>query len=370
MPLSPFLTDALQLAERQGWSRRAFMAALAGSAMLPQGVAAQEAEIAPATKASELVFASWGGDEIKSLTQAFGKSYEAASGTPIVFDGTGPAEGAIRTMVDSGTVSWDVCDADGFTALRLGQSGHLSAVDYKIVDRGQIMAPFDFSHGVPGYTYSYVLAFDSERFAARPPLTWRDFFDTRSFPGGRAVYRWMNGGFEAAMMAEGDGLTNPYPIDIPRAVNRLSQLKPLLQTWESGQQIEQMFRDKTVSMACLWHTRAVALAAESEGKIAFTWAGGILYPGCWVVPKGNPGGIDAFKLIAHMQDPARQIDFSRLRRVGPANPAATSAMPSGLRDYDPTQPANLAQQVIADSRWWAENFDKARTEFADMLDRA
>ena len=91
MPLSPFLADALHLAERQGWSRRAFMAALAGSALSPQGAAAQETELAPATKASELVFASWGGDEIKSLTQAFGKSYEAASGTSIVFDGTGPA---------------------------------------------------------------------------------------------------------------------------------------------------------------------------------------------------------------------------------------------------------------------------------------
>ncbi len=26
--------------------------------------------------------------------------------------------------------------------------------------------------------------------------------------------------------------------------------------------------------------------------------------------------------------------------------------------------------MIIDSKWWAENFDKARTEFADMLQRA
>lgn len=364
MPLSPFLADAVALARKQGWSRRAFLGALGGTmggaTLLPSRAGA---------RAKELVFASWGGDEIKSLTRAFGKSYEAATGTTILFDGTGPAEGAIRTMVDSGNVTWDLCDADGFTALRLGQSGHLSAIDYKTVDGSQIMRPFNFTHGAGGYTYSYVLAFDSERFAARPPLTWRDFFDTQRFPGGRAVYRWMNGAFEAAMMAEGDGLTNPYPIDINQAVGRLSRLRPYLQTWESGEQIQQMFVDQTISMACLWHTRAVALAKESEGKIAFTWAGGILYPGCWVVPKGNPGGIDAFALIAHMQDPARQIEFTNLQRVGPVNPAATAAMPRALRDYDPTQPENLSQQVIADSAWWAENFDKARTEFADMLER-
>ena len=364
MPLSPFLADSLALARRQGWSRRAFLQTLgvgAGAALLsPQARAA----------ATELVFASWGGDEIKSLTRAFAKSYQDQTGTAILFDGTGPAEGAIRTMVDSGNVAWDVCDAEGFTAIRLGKSGHLSAMDYKTVNASAIMRPFNFSHGAAGYTYSYVLAFDSERFAARPPMSWRDFFDTRNFPGGRAVYRWMNGGFEAAMMAEGDGLTNPYPLDINRAVGRLARLKPYLQTWESGSQIEQMFVDRTISMACIWHTRAASLARETEGKIGFTWAGGILYPGCWVVPKGNPGGFDAFNLIAHMQDPARQIEFTSLRNVGPANPAATAAMPRALRDYDPTQPENLAQQVIADSAWWAENFDKARTEFADMLDRA
>jgi putative spermidine/putrescine transport system substrate-binding protein len=365
MPISPFLADTFALARRQGWSRRQMLAALTGGAaatMLPSRAQAA---------AKELVFASWGGDEIKSLTRAFGKSYESATGTSVVFDGTGPTEGAIRTLVDSGDVTWDLCDADGFTAMRLGASGHLSSIDYKTVDATKIMSPFAFTHGAGGYTYSYVLAFDTERFAARPPMSWKDFFDTKNYPGGRAVYRWMNGALEAAMMAQGgDKLVNPYPIDLTTALNRISRLKPNLQTWETGEQVQQMFTDKTISMACLWHTRAVALAKETEGKIAFTWAGGILYPGVWVVPKGNPGGIDAFKLIAHMQDAGRQIEFTNLQRVGPANPEATAAMPRALRDYDPTQPENLGQQVVVDSKWWADNFDKARTEFADMLQRS
>lgn len=364
MPISPFLQDAFALARQNGWSRRQMLGTLLGAA---------GAGLAPkigAAKASELVFATWGGDEIKSLTRAFGKSYETSTGTPIVFDGTGPTEGAIRTLVDSGDVSWDLCDADGFTALRLGASGHLSAIDYKTVDETKIMPPFAFTHGAGGYTYSYVLAFDTERFAGRPPLSWKDFFDTKNFPGGRAVYRWMTGAFEAAMMSTSDKPTNPYPIDINLALNRLAKLKPNLQTWESGEQVQQMFVDKTISMACIWHTRAVALAKESEGKVAFTWAGGVLCPGVWVVPKGNPGGIDAFNLIAHMQDPGRQVEFTNLQRVGPANPMATQAMPKALRDYDPTQPDNLAQQVILDSKWWADNFDKARADFADMLQRS
>ena len=45
-----------------------------------------------------------------------------------------PTEGAIRNMVDSGDVSWDVCDADGYSAIRLGRTGALSAIDYSIVE--------------------------------------------------------------------------------------------------------------------------------------------------------------------------------------------------------------------------------------------
>ncbi len=365
MPISPFLADTLTLARNQGWSRRQMLAALTGGAvatMLPaQGRA----------KVKELVFASWGGDEIKSLTRAFGKSYETATGTSLIFDGTGPTEGAIRTLVDSGDVTWDICDADGFTAMRLGASGHLSTIDYKTVDGKKIMSPFAFDHGACGYTYSYVLAFDTKRFGDRPPTTWKDFFDTENYPGGRAVYRWMNGALEAAMMAQGklvdNKLANPYPIDLTVALNRISRLKPNLQTWETGEQVEQMFNDNTITMACMWHTRAAELAQKSKDRIAFTWAGGILYPGVWVVPKGNPGGIDAFKLIRHMQDAGRQIEFTNLRRLGPANPEATAAMPKALRKYDPTQQKNLAQQVIADSKWWADNFDKTRAEVTNML---
>ncbi len=72
------------------------------------------------------------------------------------------------------------------------------------------MPPFAFTHGAGGYTYSYVLAFDTERFAGRPPLSWKDFFDTKNFPGGRAVYRWMTGAFEAAMMAR-PATSRPIP---------------------------------------------------------------------------------------------------------------------------------------------------------------
>ncbi len=361
MTRSGYLSDLAHIAVETRLSRRQFIAAAAAGTLLPRAAAA---------KASEIVFATWGGEEIKNLTKVYAKPYTGTTGTNVIFDGTGPTEGAIKTMVDSGDVSWDVCDADGFSALRLGRAGALSAIDYSVIDRQAVLPPFAFDHGVCGYTYSYVLAYDAELYKNQPPTSWADFWNQKKFPGRRALWKWMNGGFEAAMIAAGAKPHEIYPIDIPNVVERIRRLKPNLLTWESGAQSKQMLIDKTVSMACIWHSRAAQLATETEGRIAWTWAQGILYPGCWVVPKNNPAGADAFNFIASMQDPGRQVAFSAIQGVGPGNPAATASMPGNLRPIDPTQPEALAQQIVSDTGWWADNYDLATKKFQEMLNQA
>lgn len=344
-------------------TRRSFLGA-AGAAGLIHAYP-REAEAA----AKELTIATWGGDEIKDLTAAFAKPFTNESGIRVLFDGAGPSEGKIKAMVDQSQVDWDLCDVDGYVAVRLANAGVLSIIDYKKVKRDQVMVPFALEHAIAGYTYSFVLAYNAAAFPTRPPLSWKDFFDRRTFPGKRAVWRWMIGGFEAAAMAGGAPRDNVYPIDIDAAVAKLATLGDDLTVWETGDHVRQMLLDGTINMACMWHSRAAQLGAESEGKVAWTFEEGLLCPGMWVVPKKNPGGNSAFDLLAAMQQPKRQLELMRLRGLGPSNPAATAAMPENLRPIDPTQPQNLTQQAIISSTWWAENYDKARLKFQDQLER-
>jgi putative spermidine/putrescine transport system substrate-binding protein len=344
-------------------TRRSFLGA-AGAAGLIHAYP-REAEAA----AKELTIATWGGDEIKDLTAAFAKPFTNESGIRVLFDGAGPSEGKIKAMVDQSQVDWDLCDVDGYVAVRLANAGVLSIIDYKKVKRDQVMVPFALEHAIAGYTYSFVLAYNAAAFPTRPPLSWKDFFDRRTFPGKRAVWRWMIGGFEAAAMAGGAPRDNVYPIDIDAAVAKLATLGDDLTVWETGDHVRQMLLDGTINMACMWHSRAAQLGAESEGKVAWTFEEGLLCPGMWVVPKKNPGGNSAFDLLAAMQQPKRQLELMRLRGLAPSNPAATAAMPENLRPIDPTQPQNLTQQAIISSTWWAENYDKARLKFQDQLER-
>lgn len=344
-------------------SRRSFLTT-AGSAALLHAYP-REARAA----ATELTVATWGAREIKDLTAAFARPFSGESGIKVLFDGAGPSEGKIKAMVDQGQVDWDLCDVDGYVAVRLANAGVLSIIDYKKVARDQVMAPFALEHAIAGYTYSFVLAYNAQAYPEKPPLGWKDFFDRRAFPGKRAVWRWMIGGFEAAAMASGATRDAIYPIDIEAAVAKLATLGDDLTVWESGDHVRQMLMDGSISMACLWHSRAAQLGAESNGAVAWTFEQGLLCPGMWVVPKKNPGGNSAFDLLAAMQEPRRQVELTRLRGVGPANPAATAAMPDSLRPIDPTQPGNMAVQAIVSSAWWAENYDKARLKFQDQLER-
>ncbi|HET6619770.1 MAG TPA: extracellular solute-binding protein [Dongiaceae bacterium] len=344
-------------------SRRSFLTAASSTALLH--AYPREARAA----AKELTIATWGGSEIKDLTAAFAKPFSNESGIRVLFDGAGPSEGKIKAMVDQSQVDWDLCDVDGYVAVRLANAGVLSIIDYKKVARDQVMAPFALEHAIAGYTYSFVLAYRAAAFPQHPPLSWKDFFDRRAFPGKRAVWRWMIGGFEAAAMAAGAPRDKLYPLDIEAVVAKLATLGEDLTVWESGDHVRQMLLDGTINMACMWHSRAAQLGAESKGAVAWSFGEGLLCPGMWVVPKKNPGGNSAFDLLAAMQQPKRQIELTRLRSLGPSNPAATAAMPDSLRPIDPTQPQNLAQQAIVSSTWWAENYDKARLKFQDQLER-
>src|ERR671925_587883 len=80
------------------------------------------------------------------------------------------------TVATWGQVDWDLCDVDGYVAVRLANAGVLSIIDYKKVKRDQVMEPFALEHAIAGYTYSFVLAYNTAAFPNRPPLSWKDFF--------------------------------------------------------------------------------------------------------------------------------------------------------------------------------------------------
>jgi len=344
-------------------SRRDLLLALGATSVSGLNVRPSRAE------SKRVVVCNWGGESITSMGAAWGKPFTDKSGIPVEFDGSGPTFGKIRTMVESGNVVWDVCDANLAVALDLGRKGLLEKIDWTKVDKSKVRPGFYNDYGVSHFVYSFVLAYDKSKFGNNPPKTWADFWNVKDFPGGRALSSRTLGSLEAALMADGVPATKEalYPIDEKRALAKIAEIAKDAVFWKTGAESQQLLRQGEVSMGLLWHTRAASLRKEPNSKIDYTFNQGLMIPAGWVVPKGNPAGSTVFDFIAFTQTPETQVTLLKLDGSGPANPAAAALVPEDLRRDDPASPQNIALQAVADPTWVADNQDRIYNSYVKVI---
>jgi len=345
--------------------RRRFMQ-LAGVLLagLPVALRSELAEAA----AKQLVFVNWGGDATKAYTDAYGTPFQKATGIAVRQDGSGPTEGGITAQFKSGKPSWDIVDADPFSAISLGKQGMIDTIDWSVVDKSKIRPGFVWDYAASSYFFSYVIAYDSKKYAAAP-TGMADFFDTAKFPGKRSMYKWGAGMWEAALMADGVAPDKLYPLDLDRAHKVIARLKPdVVSFWGGGAESQSVLLGNEASMAIVWSTRASLIEQDSDGRIKYIWDQGLLSPGAMAVIKNNPGGRDAaMKFIASAQDPQKQLVMFDMLGQGPANPACNALIPADKRHGNCVDPANIAKQVALDMPWYAEHYGAALDQYTKVI---
>jgi putative spermidine/putrescine transport system substrate-binding protein len=344
-------------------SRRRFLeaCALLGIAPAALGLAGT------ARAAEEIVIANWGGDAERAEGEGWGKPFTADTGIGVKIDGSGPMPGNIRAMVDAKDVKWDVAEIEVFMAIDLGRQGLLEPIDYSIVDKTKVHPGYALEYGVCNYTYSTVITYDTAKVGAEPPRTWVDFFDTKKYPGKRAIWKYGIGSWEAALLGDGVEPGKLYPLDIDRAINSARRLGEDLVYFESGADSQQMLLTGEIVMGALWHTRASVLDRDTKGRVTWTWNQGALSASSWAIPKGAKHVAAAQKFIASTQDPQRQIEVFKIMGNGCANPAASAMLPPALARVDPGREENLKQQILIDQQSYAGNYDAWLNKWLDGI---
>lgn len=319
---------------------------------------------ARAQAGKEVVLVNFGGAAMKAFDEAFVQPF-AAQGGKIVLDGSGALNGKILTMVQSRHVTWDICDS-GITGLaELVPHGALEKIDYSIVDKTKLDPTFAYDEGVVNYMFSSVLAWDKSKVSGEPTLA--DFFDTKKYPGRRMMRKDSQAMLELALIADGVPKDKLYPLDVKRAFAKIATIKKDLLFWNSGSESQSLMRDGECVMGLLWHTRANVLADETQGRITYTFKDGLLQPGLWVVPKGNPAGKEAMRAIASMQQAEGQVKLLAAMGNGPANPGADSLVPPELKKKNPSDAANAAIQAKINAEWYKANHSKTFQSFLDLI---
>lgn len=363
-----FAEDAAEIAadeRRRGLSRRQWLASCAALGIAPGALLGLGRSSAQAQAVKEVVLANFGGDAVKAFTEAFVVPYEKRTGGKLVIDGSGPSNGKVKAMVEARNVTWDIVDSGLAGTGELGPLGLLTEIDYGVVDKSKVVPEFAYKFGVVNYMFSTVMAWDSARVKQKPTLA--DFFDLKKYPGKRLMRKNAQAMCELALMADGVPMDKVYPVDVQRAFKKIAAIKSEILYWNSGAESQSLLRDGEVAMGWLWHTRANVLKRDTKGRIDWSFDGGLLQPGLWVVPKGNPAGKQAMVAIASMQDPAGQVALLRTMGNGPANPAAEPDVPADLKAIDPGSPANAAVQAKISADWYEKNGAKVNGDFLDMI---
>jgi putative spermidine/putrescine transport system substrate-binding protein len=138
--------------------RRSLLLALGGL-----GIAATIRPRTAAAEADEIVICNWGGPAEEAFQKAYGEHFTKQSGIKVAIDGAGPTTGAIRAMVESKKVTWDVTDGGLVDALTLGKGGYVDPIDYSVVDKSKVGEGLAQEFGVANYMFANILAYDSSK---------------------------------------------------------------------------------------------------------------------------------------------------------------------------------------------------------------
>ena len=313
---------------------------------------------------------SYGGAFQAAQREAYFKPFEALCGVRVI-ESEGPDVAKVKAMVDTHTIEYDIGEFDRADVINLEKKGdYWEKIDYSLFDTGHIPATFRYPYAVDMLPYSEILAYRTDAFGAEKPSGWKNFWDTKAFPGARSLTAGTGGlvpELEFALMAAGTPPDKVYPIDIKAAYSSLARVKPDIEKWwEAGAIPAQMLNDKEVVMASAWNGRIAAIQAGGA-PVAITWNQGLLKRDAWAVLKGTPNASNAQKFCAFITLPISQARLSMLIPYGFVNTQAMNYIPHERLNVLPTAPDIAKQLIIYDSGWWAANRDAVLAEWPAFL---
>ena len=305
-----------------------------------------------AQAADSLNFVSWGGTTQDAQKEAWAIPFTKNTDIKVVQDG--PTDyGKLKAMVESGNVQWDVVDVEADFALRAASEGLLEPLDFTQIKRDKIDPRFASDHGVGSFFFSFVLGYNEGKLGANKPADWTALFDTKTYPGKRALYKWPSPGvLELALLADGVAPKDLYPLDLDRAFKKLDTIKKDIVWWGGGAQSQQLLASGEASLGQFWNGRVYALQQDGA-PVGVSWKQNLVMADFLVIPKGSKNKDAAMKFLANASSAEGQAAFANKTAYAPVNVDSVAQLD---KDLAPNLPTAYAQdQVTLDFAYWAKN---------------
>lgn len=303
---------------------------------------------------------------VQSLSVATGSGAYAAAFKRIVADPFTAATAIRVTAPAAGAQPLDVVALDAAAVAAKCDSGELRPLPAGLAPGSDdSVADIGSRCGVATFAWASVFVYEPQRFAKRAPRTLKDVFNTKAFPGVRALPRNARAVLEAALIADGVAAADVYarlasPEGIGQALAEVATLGSDVVWFDKADDALDLLRSGKAAIALTSNSRAFFDAAR-RGPLEVIWDGQVYDVEYLAITKSSRNAEAAERFLAFATEPqrlaaiAREIPYGPMRRSAVAEARTHAVTGSDLEPFMPTAPDNLATAVRFDPSWWRDN---------------
>lgn len=329
-----------------------------------------------------LTVASWGGAYSESQDRAYFSPFEAETGIAIKMV---THKGKFDPLTSSGIATdpkWDIVDLD-LAALDIAcRNGSVEKIEVAALTDGKDGKPAasDFlpgtlhECGIPSVAWSSAIVFDKRAFEKAQPKTAKDLFDTKSFPGKRALPRDPKYVLELALMADGVKPENVYAElsgdeGLKRAFKQLDRIRDDIVWWNKANEPLSLLAKKEAAIALAFNGRIFSAIVAENKPFGIIWDAQVFDLDFWAIPKGSAHKQSSQTFIAFATRPESLARQANWFPYGPVRKSALELVGTHpeinvkMTQYMPTAPDNFKHALRLDPLWWNKNGDAIRTKF-------
>ncbi len=307
------------------------------------------------SSAFAVTVASWGGAYTESQKLGYGDPTAKALGVDINWVDYSGGLSEIKAQKEAGAITWDIIDVFAFDTINGCDEGIFVEFDFDkdfpaapdgTPASEDFFAPMPSKCAVGNILYSWNYAYDNRAFDGKAPKTIKDFFNTKKFPGKRAIYKSALTNLEIALAGDGvymgKGGSEIYKLlETEAGVNRaMNKIKELCTDPNGG--------------CVFWSAGAQQV-----------WDGQGLDYEYFALVKGGPDEANAKKALAMMTNTemlagsAKYIAYAPYRlsslEIIKANEPWYKDGKTEMMPQMPTAPANTKKYFLVDPFFWADN---------------
>ncbi|MBZ9775182.1 ABC transporter substrate-binding protein [Mesorhizobium sp. CO1-1-8] len=316
--------------------------------------------IAQAALADELSIMASGGAWQDAQRKAWFEPFSKETGTKILEQEYLGDLGKVKAMVETGNVPIDLVTVETATVLQGCDAGILERLDYsKIGPREKFIEGSALDCGVGLDAYGDILAYDPTVLKDAPASV-LDLFDTKNFPGKRAMRKFPAQNLEWALMADGVAPADVYQVlatseGVDRAFKKLDTIKKDIVWWDAGAQPAQLLASQEVVMTTAWNGRIQNAIDTDKKPFKIVWNNQILEYDMIAIPKGAKNPDAAYKYLAYISTPENNAKLASFITYGPVRTDAASFVAADALPKLPNAPDHLAgAYLVADTEFWGD----------------